>query len=248
MPLSTLRSKPFFVLSIILCISILMGGCNALSGANTSSDPDGQFTSQEQALESGDDGGDVPLDDPGDVSSVALACPKDLTEFVLFVSHTWDFSPNRELDKMKVDGQTSASSPCPFSVAGSTVIMEECRVPITNTGFIQTDAGPCDISSSGTALISIEDASCEKGVITMTIVESIDPDSGSGSMNCPETSQPYFPLFPFSRTTREFHIQVGGAEASESADPDLSGQFMYNKNWTVHTESMISPLPEDSGE
>ena len=243
MSLSTPYSRLIFVLSIILCISVLLGGCNILSGSNTSSDPDGQLASQGQALESGDGEGDAPLDDPGDVSSAALACPNEVTEFVLFATHSWDFSPGRELELMKVNGQTAASSPCPFSVAGSTVIMEECSVPITNTGFIQTDAGPCDITASGVALITIEDAYCEDGVITMTIVETINADTGSGSMNCPETSQPYFPTFPFSRTTREFHIQVGGAEASESVDPDLSGQFMYNKTWSIHSETMQSPLP-----
>jgi hypothetical protein len=234
MSLSSPQSRLILILSIILCLSLIVSGCSILGAAPDPSDPDGQYTSQEQALESGDD-----------IEPAALVCPKDMTEFVLFPTHTWDFSPSRELELMKIDGQTEALSPCPFSVAGSTVIMEECRVPITNTGFIQTDAGPCDVTASGVALVSIEDATCNGGVITMTIVETIDPDSGTGAMNCPQTSQPYFPFFPFSRTTRDFHIQVGGAEASESADPDLSGQFMYNKTWTVHSETMGSPLPGD---
>lgn len=243
MSLSTRLGRLFLILAIFLCLSLLISGCGILTGGNPSPDPDGNLTSQEQALGSGD--GDAPLDNPGDVSSVALACPAEMTEFGLFLSHTWDFSPNRELDKMKVEGQTGPSSPCLFSVAGSTVIMEECHVPITNTGFIQTDDGPCDISASGEALVSIEDASCTDGVITMTIVESINPDVGTGAMNCPNTSQAYFPFFPFSRTTRDFHIQVGGVEAAESADPDLTGQFQYQKSWTVHSEALISPLPED---
>ena len=187
---------------------------------------------------------DLPSDESG-LEPVALSCPSEMTEFVLFASHTWDFSPNREVDQMKVDGQTEPSSPCPFSVAGSTVIMEECHVPITNTGFIQTDDGPCDISSSGEALISIEDATCKDGVITMTIVETINPDLGSGAMNCPNTSQPYFPFFPFSRTTLSLNIQVGGAEASESVDPDLTGQFKYDKTWSMHSETMLTPLSGD---
>jgi len=237
------RSTLFQFLIIVVSISLLCGGCSILQATADPDQDGGQYSSQEQALGAGDD--DAPLDNPGDVSSAALACPQEMTEFVLFLSHTWDFSPNRELQLMRVEGQTGASSPCPFSVAGNTVIMEQCKAPITNTGFIQTDAGPCDITASGEALISIEDASCEGGVITMTIVESINPDSGSGAMNCPQTSQPYFPTFPFSRTTRDFHIQVGGAEASEFADPDLSGQFMYNKTWTVHSEDLGSELPEE---
>jgi hypothetical protein len=234
---SIIHIKLILVLSGLMCISLLSGACSNLQATVDPDQTGDQYTSQEQALGA-----------EGDVSSAALACPSDLTEFVLFATHTWDFSPGRELDLMKVEGQTGASSPCPFSVAGNTVIMEECTVPISNTGFIQTDAGPCDITASGAALISIEDASCEDGVITMTIVESINPDTGSGAMNCPETSQPYFPLFPFSRTTRTFHIQVGGVEASESVDPDMSGQFMYNKTWSVHSETMGSPLPEGSGD
>ena len=164
---------------------------------------------------------------------------------MLFLSHTWDFSPNRDLESMRVNGQTTESSPCHFSVAGSTVIMEECHVPITNTGFIKTDDGSCDITASGEALVSIEDATCKKGVISMTIVETINPDTGTGAMNCPNVSQPYFPFYPFSRTTRNFHIQIGGAEAVESVDPDMTGQFKYDKTWTVHGETTGSPLPGD---
>lgn len=236
------RKEFYLILCILVCLSLLASGCGALQSPEEDSESEGQYTSQEQALESGDGEGEVPIDNT-DVEPVAIACPKEMTEFVLFLSHTWDFSPNRELDKMRVNGQTAASSPCPFSVAGSTVIMEECHVPITNTGFIQTDDGPCDISASGEALITIEDASCEGGVITMTIVETINLDAGTGAMNCPNTSQTYFPFYPFSRTTRDFHITVGGVDATESVDPDLSGQFKYDKQWTVHSEALGSPMP-----
>ena len=244
MSISTRRSKLLVVLTLAISASLVLGGCGILGNAGSAPDDDGQYTSQGQALESDDGEADLPSDESG-LEPVALACPSEVTEFVLFLSHNWDFSPNRDLEKMRVNGQTAASSPCPFSVAGSTVVMEECHVPITNTGFIQTDSGPCDITSSGEALISIEDASCDDGVITMTIVETLNPDGGSGAMNCPDTSEPYLPFFPFSRTTRSFPIKVGGSEASESVDPDMSGQFMYNKTWTVHGESMGSPLPED---
>ena len=242
MSLSHPRSRLILILSIVIGLSLVISGCSILGAAPDPDDPDGQYTSQEQALESGDDA--IPPDD-SDIEPIALACPKEVTEFIMFVSHTWDFSPNRELELMKVNGQTEPSSPCPFSIAGSTVIMEECHVPITNTGFIQTDAGPCDITASGEALISIEDATCDGGVITMTIIETANPDVGDGAMNCPGVSQPAFPYYPYSLTTREFKIKVGGFEASEFVDPDLSGQFMYNKTWTIHSETMGSPLPGD---
>ena len=243
-------SQTLLVLVLIAGITFLIAGCSALqSQPDPVGDEEGALDeidlSGEVGDESGSEDGDAPIDNPGDVGSVAIACPSEVTEFTLFVSHTWDFSTNRDLEKMRVNGQTNPSSPCPFSVVGSTVIMEECRVPITNNGFIQSDAGPCDISSSGTALISIDDASCDGGVITMTFEESIDPDSGSGAMNCPDISQPYFPFFPFSRTTRSFHIMVGGTDAAESVNPDLSGQFMYNKTWSVYSSALLTPpLPE----
>jgi hypothetical protein len=238
------RKLIFLVAILLVCVSLISGGCDLLSAPADPDAPDGQFTSQEQALESDDGDGDIPLDE-SDIDPVALTCPKEMTEFVLFVSHTWDFSPNRDLESMKVNGQTEPSSPCPFSVAGSTVIMEECHVPITNTGFIKTDDGPCDIQASGEALITIEEASCDGGLITMTIIEVANPDVGSGAMNCPNMSQPFFAFFPYSLTTREFFIKIGGFEATEFVDPDLSGQFMYNKSWTVHGEGYGSPLPED---
>ena len=97
MSLSTPHLRLVFILSIFLCISIVIGGCSVLG---VSGDPDSQYTSQGQALESGDGEGDAPLDNPGDVSSFALACPSDMEEFVLFLSHTWDFSPNRDLELM----------------------------------------------------------------------------------------------------------------------------------------------------
>jgi hypothetical protein len=138
------RSRLVLILSILIGLSLAISGCSILGAAPDPVDPDYEYTSQEQALESGDD-----------IERAALVCPKDMTKFALFPAHTWDFSPSRDLELMKINGQTEALSPCPFSVAGSTVIMEECHVPITNTGFIQTDDGPCDITASGMAFVSI---------------------------------------------------------------------------------------------
>jgi hypothetical protein len=231
------------ILSIMIILCLILSGCGILGVGSSGDDSDSQYTSQGQALE-GDDSSVPPSDETG-LEPVSLSCPEEVTEFFLFATHSWNFSPNRELDKMKVEGQTISSSACQFSVAGEIVIMEDCFVPITNTGFIQTDDGPCDITASGQAIISVEDAYCDAGTITLTIVETIDPDSGSGAMNCPNKSQEYFPFFPYSLTTREFPIKIGGADATESMDPDLSNQFMYNKHWSVRTAEKISPPPSE---
>jgi hypothetical protein len=248
MQLTTRFIKFHTLLILCLIFTLLFAGCNVLQNVGQPSGGDDVF--DEIDLSGDGDVADYP-DDGEDTSAdevpppAAIVCPKGPEEFVLFVSHTWDFSPNRDVEKMKINGKTESSSPCPLTVAGSTVLMEECRVPITNTGFMQTDGGSCDISASGAALISIENAFCENGQVTMTIFETIDSDSGSGSMNCPNKSQPYFPFFPYSGTTRTFTIQVGGSIKTEDMDPDLSNQFKYNKEWTLHGPGLDSPTGEE---
>ena len=239
----------FFLTALVLIICLLLAGCNVLQSQGLPGGDEGEFETIDLSGEDDDSDGDEDEDfdssSADDPPTIQFTCPSEMTEFGLFLSHSWDFSPNRDLDKMKVDGQTEPSSPCLFSVVGSTVIMEQCRVSINNTGYIKSNDGTCDITASGTALVSIEDASCKNGVITMTIVETIDADSGSGAMNCPDLSQPYFPFYPFSRSTLSFQIQMGGSTLTENVDPDISGQFRYDKEWTVHSENLGSPIVED---
>jgi len=248
MQLTTRITKYPILLIFCLIFILIFSGCSVLQSVGQPSGGDDVFdeidlSGNGDVADYPDDGEDTSAD--GEPPPAAIVCPKDPSEFVLFLSHTWDFSPNRDVEKMQVNGQTGPSSPCQLTIAGSTVLMEQCRVPITNTGFIQTDDGPCDISASGTALISIENAYCEDGKVTMTIVETIDPDSGSGSMNCPNQSQPYFPFYPYSGTTRTFTIQVGGSIKTEDMNPDLSNQFKYYKEWTLHAPGLGSPTGGD---
>ncbi|NQS90835.1 MAG: hypothetical protein HQ574_00365, partial [Chloroflexi bacterium] len=219
-----------------------------LPSGSDQADGDGQYVSQDQALESeeGDSIDDYNPDNPGDVSSLALVCPKDPTEFVLFLSHTWDFSPNRDLEKMRVDGQTAPFVSCPLTVQGSKVTMKDCFFPITNTGFILTDDGSCDISASGDAILSADEPYCENGKVIITFIESIDPDATTnGAMNCPNKSQPYIPFYPPSITTRTFDIAVGGHTQTEDMNPDLSNQFKYHKEWTLFSKDFPMPERED---
>ena len=123
----------------------------------------------------------------------------------------------------------------------------DCYFPFTSNGFIQTDDGPCDITASGTAILSVEDASCEKGIITMTITDVMDPEGEtSGAMNCPNRSQPYIPFYPFSLTTRSFRIAAGGDSQNEVMNPDMSNQFRYTKEWVLFSKGL--PTPEVEGE
>ena len=234
---------------IVLCLSMIVAGCSVLQ--NVSQPTDGGEDDFETIDLSGEDGdsGDLEGEDTSDVSedySIMLTCPAEPMAMVLIVNHTWDFSPNRDLEKMKVDGKTAPFVACPLSVHGSQVTMEDCIFPFTSTGYVNTDAGQCDITASGDAILSVEWAVCEEGKITLTIIETIDTNTETnGAMNCPNKSQPYIPFYPYSGTTRTFPIVVGGFEQSEDMDPDLSGQFKYHKEWVLQPTDFPGPESED---
>ncbi len=161
-------------------------------------------------------------------------CPGRPTEFFLEISHSWDFSPNRDLQSMRVDGTVDPPFRCPLTIDGSQVIIEPCQVPFSCTGFLETDAGTCDITVAGFAELTFEDASCSQGVVTMTIVETLDTEAETtGTMDCPNISQPYIPFYPYSRSVESFQITPQGFLQEENADPDISNQFRYQKVWRL---------------
>ncbi len=249
MSTATPYSKYLILLSIILILSLLLSGCGVIQTAGESSSSDGNDVFDEIDLsgDSSDDNGsdeesessaeDVPV-----VSLLEGICPKkgnDMTGFVMII-HSWDFSPNRDLEMMKVVGQTPEATMCPITVNGSKVSAKTCLVPFTSTGFIKTDDGMCDIQASGTAAIDFEDGFCEDGVVTITITEALDADAGySGAMNCPNTSQPYIPFYPPSIKTASFEIKSDGFTISESMDPDITNQFKYDKKWHLLFDDLI---------
>lgn len=178
----------------------------------------------------------------GEPVPVALGCPPEPTEYILFVTHTFNWSANRDTQHFFIEGSTAASSPCPLTIERADVTAAECRVPYSNSGTIVTDAGPCHQSGEGFAIVEVE-GSCTDGVVTLTIIESVDPDSAQGaSLSCPGVAPyPYLTYYPASHTTGLFTIASGGDDFTESVDPDLSGQFAYNKHWSLRTGSFVSP-------
>jgi len=240
MKISSSTGKTRLAIFIILAISltIALTGCSVLQSAGPvsgdTSDDDSQYESQEQALES-EDGVSADESSAEEYPLQVLTCPKNPMEFILVTTHTWDYSPNRDPELAQLNGQTGPAANCALTVHGRKVTMEDCQVAITNTGFVQTDEGPCDISSSGVALITADEAYCDKGKIIITIIESIDVEGeSSGAMNCPGFSQGWFPFFPHSLTTKSFVMQDGGYMQTEDMDPDLTGQFRYHKEWTLY--------------
>ncbi len=228
--------------------SMLLTACSVLSAPveQSSQGEESRLATQEQALESDDEVSEADSSDSGaDVPPVWAHCPADPIEVTMFVHHTWNFSPNRETEKMSVDGRTGELASCAMTIHGSQVEMADCIIPITNTGFMKSDDGMCDITASGFALISLEEGVCQDGVIVLTLTETMDPGAGyDGAMNCPDISQPYIPFYPPSLTTREYAIQVGGMSATESMNPDLSNQFRYTKEWTLISDAF--PFPEEN--
>ncbi len=245
--------KPFFhAFFLFLIFSLIFGACSVLA-ESPGVEEGAESVPGEESEDQGTGGkeGD-PVSDPagggqsaseGEIPPAWAHCPAEAMEISMFIHHIWNFSPNRDAEQMSVDGSTGPLANCSLTVHKGNVSMEDCIIPITNTGFVQTDDGKCDITSSGFAVISLEEGFCQDGVITLTISEVLDPDAGyDGAMNCPNISQPYLPFYPPSLTTREFHIQQGGMSATESMNPDLSGQFKYDKEWTLVSEEL--PLPE----
>ena len=250
MPLITRKTSPLIlVLIIMICLSLIMAGCSVLQNVSQPADGDeGEFETIDLSGEDGDsdDSEGEDSSDNAEVPPVMAHCPAEPMAMFLVVNHTWDFSPNRDLEKMRVDGKTAPFVSCPLSVHGSKVTMEDCYFPFTNTGFVNTDGGKCDITASGNAILSVEGAYCEDGKITLTITEVLDSDGGtSGAMNCPGKSQPYVPFYPYSGTTRTFNIIVGGSEQSEDMDPDLTNQYRYHKEWSLHAVDLPMPESED---
>lgn len=244
--------RAYFCLLLTVCL--LLSACSALSKPSTASQGEEPVENQDTSgrmVEGEDQGSSRSAEGDrerggDDIPPVWAHCPAEPMKMTMFIHHTWNFSPNREIEMMSVDGSTGALASCPMTVHKNEVTLEDCLIPITNTGFIQTDAGLCDISASGFAVITLEGGHCRDGVITLTISEDLDPDAGyEGAMNCPERSQPYIPYYPPSLTTRDFPLQVGGMSAAETADPDLSMQFQYSKEWTLISEELSLPVGEE---
>ncbi|MFO7943399.1 MAG: hypothetical protein R6U51_03765 [Anaerolineales bacterium] len=247
---SRVRSPVYTILFSCLILSLALSACGRLAGF---SGFDGAEEPGPGDGENQDEGAFEPLDlsdgedqtgAGDDVPPVSLSCPAEPMEISMFVHHTWNFSPNRDTEMMSVEGSTGLLAGCSLTVVRDKVTMEDCVVPFTNHGNLETDEGKCDIKANGFAVIVLEDGICEDGVITLTLSETLDPDEEyGGSMNCPNISQPYIPFYPPSITTREFQIQVGGMSATETVDPDLSGQFQYSKEWTLVSKDL--ELPEE---
>jgi hypothetical protein len=230
------------VVSLTLACALLpsgLPGVGAPGQEGQAEPPDGgQADDGSQASE------DNPLADGGGPPPAVAACPSKAQQAVLFISHTFDWSPNRDKSVAEINGQTDASAPCPLTIEGHKVTAGPCRVSYSNTGVIHGSDGDCQVQGQGQAEVMIE-GSCDQGKLTLTITETSADESPGAMMTCPNQTSPYVTYYPPSLTTRTFQIQVGGADASEDVDPDLTNQFSYHKTWSLRVEGLTEPLPPE---
>jgi hypothetical protein len=230
------RGRKFkLLIGIIIVILLVLSACDILSLLPRGMDAGNGEPGQEEG-----DSDEIP--EPGDQNPpVAISCPSEPTQFTLFVSHTFDYSPGRNTQMMLISGSSGLSSPCSLTVDRERVTAQDCFIPYTNAGTVNTDAGPCQHDGQGQAILSIE-GSCSDGELTLTLTEMPDASAGlGGTLNCPQVSEPYVTFYPPSITTRTFVIQVGGYEATEDANPDISNSFTYHKSWTLYSQDLLSP-------
>lgn len=208
----------------------LPGAGGPSQGDSTTQPPSGQADNEGQSGE-----GPEPA---------AAACPNKPQQAFLFISHTFDWSPNRDKSVAEINGQTEASAPCPVTIDGDKVTAGPCMVSYSNTGVVHGSDGDCQVQGQGQAEVDIE-GSCQQGVVTLTITEFPADESPGATLTCPGKTTPYVTYYPPSLTTRTFQIQVGGADASEDANPDLTNQFSYHKTWSLRIEGLTSPPPDE---
>jgi hypothetical protein len=256
MSLSTSSKKIYLVVVILLLVSFGLAGCS--QNLQSQPDPGGsdgealdEIDLSSGAKDADGDEGNGEDSSAGEPDPAMAHCPVDPMQFNLVFNHSWDFSHNRELEKFKIDGSTAgAFITCPLAVQGEKVTMYDCAFPITNTGFIQTDAGKCEINATGGGYLYFEEGSCKDGVVKIRISETVDADEAlSGTWDCPKVTQPYFAYYPASWHTLTFFISAQGDTATvtgkrtEIADEmDVSGAYHYTKEWTFYTSDL--PLPD----
>jgi len=220
---------------VLLLVALLITSCGTLSapiedlGSQGSPvDPAGDESNQESG--------------PEDIGSVYLTCPEEPIVYKLQLNHTFDFSPGRDTAKMLISGHTTPDAWCLVTLNGNVIEADDCIVDYEYSGYIQ-GSERCDVKGASTALISIE-GECmdmkptnnEKDLVAeiyLTITEGQDPDAGlSGTITCPGSSYAYIGFYPPTFSVMSFSIADQGITDNDS-DMDFSGQFEFDKSWTL---------------
>ena len=178
-----------------------------------------------------------------DAGPVALSCPSEPLSGKLEISHTFDWSPNRDIENIFIQGSTDEGVWCLITLDGNQVEVDECVITYSNNGYFKGDNGDCTVSGTGTAAVEVT-GSCRDGQINLEISEYIDEAELGAAMICPGGfTQPYPTFYPFTLKEVTFFIQLEGSTVTESVEVDISQSFSYNKSWTVIFPSSYFDMP-----
>lgn len=189
-------------------------------------DSPSEITTNDTSITMGEDNEGAETNDDSDSCAPA--------RFRIYATHTFSWSPGRATDQFLVNGKTTMGAVCFVGTGTSEENPRQCRIPYSNNGYIQTDAGKCNVSGKSQALLEVV-ASCSKGNYVLGITEYQDPDAGlGGKMDCPKIpmTQPHPTYFPGTITEISFPTSQQSHVANDPG-PDMSGSFEYAKSWEI---------------
>jgi len=168
------------------------------------------------------------------IGNVPLACPKGPVPVKLAIAHEYNYSPNRQTDVYLVNATTDPNAWCMITIAGSKVSAEPCKFSYHYEGFVHGDGQDvCQIAGDGKAALESK-GRCQGGIVTLTLSEHGNDAGLTGKLSCPGVATiEYGTAYPQSRTEAQFPISSDGTTVTDFAERDVSGQFSYNKTWTL---------------
>lgn len=206
------------VLLSLLSVSMLV----SCSTAGSMSPSEGGSAGQEDS--STDSGAiDEPLGDAAESAGEFIgegtpmnSCPEGPIFMEVEMIENWTYSPGGVKEIGEIDGWGKVT--CMVEISGSKVTGEVgCYFEYSNDGFLQTDAGHCDIKGQGVAIATIK-GKCNDLMLALEIDESVEADDETGdvpmtaNMECREKTFPHITYFPFTWFKVEVPLAAGEFE------------------------------------
>jgi hypothetical protein len=223
------------VFAVIVLVSIVISACSFQAAElGTKEDALLDVATEDASITMGNDNGESEDEARDDEEYCASA------KFRIDVNHVFNWSPGRITDQFLVNGETLTT----VCYIGSGTTAEKpgiCKISYSNDGFIQTDAGECELSGQSQALLEVV-ASCSDGNHVLEITEYQNPDADLGAeLDCPavQMTEPHPTYYPGTISEFSFPTSQKTYMASEPG-PDVSGSFEYQKTWEI---TVISEAP-----
>jgi hypothetical protein len=164
------------------------------------------------------------------------SCPEGPIFMEVEMLENWTYSPGGVKEIGEIDGWGRVT--CMVEISGSKVAGEVgCYFEYFNEGFLETDAGHCDIKGQCVAIAKIK-GSCDNLTVKLEIDETVEPDEETddvpmtANMTCREKTYPHITYFPFTWFEVEVPLAAGTFESSlEKADCPL-GFLVCDKIYT----------------